>query len=299
MKILPIASALGADVEGVDLSKPLGLARRQALNDAWQKHLVLRFRGQSLDPAQLIAFSRNFGELERHDNYQGEMRHPDHAELLVVQAKEIRGERVVFGQQWHADLTYTLRPAKASCLYCVQLPPVGGDTLFTNMQRAYDTLTPAWRRIADRLQVVHDVGNGYSHRSKSAEQKAEVLRRNPPVIQPMVRAHPETGRPGLYVSEWMCRQIVGMSEEESRGILRFLFRHSTQPALQFRQTWQVGDVLLWDNYATLHMAMADYPAGAPRQMLRTSISGTASGAPWPVQPHATARSIPTQERVNA
>jgi taurine dioxygenase len=299
MNIHPIASALGADVDGVDLRRPLDPAMRVALTDAWRRHLVLRFRGQSLTPEQLIAFSRNFGNLERHDNYQGEMRHPAHPELLIVRAREIRGEHIVFGQQWHADLTYTLRPAKASCLYCQALPPVGGDTLFTNMQLAYDALTPAFRRIVGRLHAVHDLSNGRSHRDKTAEQRAEVYRRNPPVMQPVTRPHPETGRPALYVSEWMCKRIVGMTEDESRDILAFLFQHSTRPEFQFRQTWKVGDVLLWDNYATLHMALADYPAGAPREMLRTSIVGEPSGAPWPPQADTGSSYAPTKQRAIA
>jgi len=293
MNIRPIASALGADVEGLDLRKPLDAGVRAQLVEAWQKHLVLRFRDQDLTPDQVIAFSRNFGELERHDNYQGEMRHPDHAELLVVKANVIRGERVVFGQQWHADLTYTLRPAKGSCLYCQVLPPVGGDTLFSNMQMAYDTLSPKLQSILDRLDAVHDLGNGRSHRAKTPEQKAEVRRRNPPVTQPMVRIHPVTGRKTLFVSEWMCKQIAGMSEEESLGILNYLFAHSTKPEFQFRQTWRVGDVVLWDNCATIHMALADYPAGAARELIRTSIVGGPSGAPCPAP--AAAQDVLIQE----
>jgi taurine dioxygenase len=280
MKVTPIAAALGADVSDLDLAMPLDAVTRAALLDAWHQHQVLRFRGQALSPEDLIAFSRHFGELERHDNYQGEMRHPDHAELLVVKATEVKGERVVFGQQWHSDLSYTLRPAKGSALYCLVLPPVGGDTLFASMQAAYDALSPALQRILERLHVVHDLGHGRSHRHKTPEQKAEVRRRNPPVSQPMVRVHPATGRKSLFVSEWMCCRIVGMSEEEGQGLLDFLFRHSTQPEYQFRQSWQVGDVLLWDNRSTVHMALADYPTGAARELIRTSIVGEASGVPW-------------------
>jgi taurine dioxygenase len=277
MKIVPIASALGADVVDLDLPQPMSAAQRDQLIQAWRSHLVLRVRGQSLNPEGLIGFSRNFGELERHDNYLPEVRHEDHPEVLLIKSTNVKGEQVVFGQQWHADLTYTLHPAKGACLYCVKLPPAGGDTLFSNMYLAYETLSPAMRTIVDRLEAVHDLTHGNSYRHKTLEQIEQARRRNPAVIQPLVRVHPHTGRKALCVSEWMCRRIVGMSEDESHGILRFLFDHSTRPEFTFRQTWQIGDVLLWDNYATIHMALKDYAPGAPRELLRTSIAGVACG----------------------
>ena len=279
IRILPIAAALGAEIAGVDLSKSVDSGMQAALREAWLRHLVLLFRGQSLAPRDLIEFSARFGPLERHDNYQPELRHPDHPELLVVKITEVSGRRVVFGQQWHADLSYTLRPSMGSCLYCLKIPPVGGDTLFANMALAYEALSAPMRRIVDRLQAVHDLTNGRSHRDATPEQKEATRRRNPPVVQPLVRVHPETGRKALFVSEWMCTRIIGMSEEEGRGLLDFLCRHSTSEDFTFRQSWQVGDVLLWDNRATVHMALADYPPDAPREMLRTSISGDPIGVP--------------------
>lgn len=277
MEIRRIANALGAEVEGVDLSLPLTPARRDELNAHWLEHLVLRFRGQRLTPEQHIAFSRQFGVLETHENYTPELRHPDHPELLVVKAKTLGGRRITFGQQWHADLSYTTRPAKGSALYCLKMPPVGGDTLWSNMVMAYETLSPAMRRIADRLECVHELTNGRSHRNATPAQRAASLELNPPVIQPVVRVHPETGRKALFVSEWMCTRVVGMSPEEGRGIIDFLCRHSTREELTFRQRWQPGDVVLWDNRATVHMALADYPPDADRELLRTSIAGEPLG----------------------
>jgi len=277
MKITPLASALGAQIDGLDIAHPLSDIQRNELLEAWRQHLVLRFRGTPLTPEQLIAFSKNFGQLEQHSNYQAEVVHPEHPEVLMIRATNIRGERIIFGQQWHADLTYTLRPAKGACLHSVVLPPIGGDTLFTNMELAYQTLSPTMKRLIDDLEVIHDLGNGKSHRNKTPEQKAAVRKRNPPVVQPMVRVNPDTGKKALFVSEWMCRRIVGMSEDESESLLSFLFRHCTQPEFQFRQSWNVGDTILWDNRSTLHMALADYPSGVPREMIRTSILGQASG----------------------
>jgi taurine dioxygenase len=279
MDVRPIASALGAEVSGVDLSQPLSDSQVQALRQAWLEHLVLLFRDQKLTTTQLIEFSGQFGELERHDNYQSELRHPDHPELLVVKARTVGGRRIVFGQQWHSDLSYTLRPSMGSCLYCLHLPSVGGDTLFANMYKAYEALSPAMQRIVDRLQAVHDLSNGRSHSDATPEQRAATLGRNPPVIQPVVRVHPETGRRALFVSEWMCSRIVGMTEDEGLGLLQFLFEHSTRPEFTLRQIWRVNDVLMWDNRATVHMALADYPAGELRELLRTSIRGEPHGLP--------------------
>jgi taurine dioxygenase len=194
-----------------------------------------------------------------------------------VKARQVDGRRITFGQQWHSDLSYTTRPSKGSVLHCLTLPPVGGDTLFANMYMAYDELSPAMKRIVDSLECVHDITHGRSHRDTTRAQHEATLQRNPPVIQPVVRPHPETGRKALFVSEWMCTRIVGMTHEEGVGLIDFLCRHSTREEFTFRQRWRVGDVLVWDNRATVHMALADYPADAQRELLRTSITGSPLG----------------------
>ena len=279
MEVVRLANALGAEVRGLDLSQPLSESAVRELRAHWLEHLVLRFRDQSLTPEAFIAFSRRFGELERHDGYAPELRHPAHPELLQVTATEVGGRRVVFGQQWHSDLSYTLRPALGSCLYCVALPEVGGDTLFANMIMAYERLSPVMRRIVDRLEAVHDLANGRSHRDDTPEQLAALRRRHPPVIQQLVRVHPETGRRALYLSEWMVRGIVGLTDDEGAGLVRFLCEESVREELTFRQTWRVGDVVLWDNRATVHMALADYPPDQQRLLLRTSLVGEPHGRP--------------------
>lgn len=277
MKVIPLASALGARVDGLDLSKELAAEQVAQLREAWLEHQVLLFRDQHLTPANLIAFSERFAPSEKHDNYQGELRHPDHSELLVVRARKVEGQRVVFGQQWHSDLSYTTRPSLGSCLYCLKLPPVGGDTLFANMYLALETLSPTLQRILESLNVIHDLTNGGYYVNATRDHIDAARKRNPPVVQPAVHTHPETGRKALFLSEWMCPRFEGMSKEESRGLLEHLFRHSTRPELVFRQSWRVGDVLMWDNRCTVHMALADYPAGSERELLRTSMVGSPQG----------------------
>ncbi|MEO5691798.1 MAG: TauD/TfdA family dioxygenase [Usitatibacter sp.] len=277
METVQIASALGTEVRGVDLSKPLGPELVSAIHAAWMKDPVLLFRDQKMEPKSLIAFSAHFGPLERHDNYQPELRYEEYPELLRVKTTQVAGRRVTFGQQWHSDLSYTLRPALGSVLYSLKLPAVGGDTLFSNMYLAYETLSPTMKRIVDGLECVHDHSFGAAHRDGSPEHLAAARMRNPPVVQPVVRVHPVTGRKALFVSEWMCSRIVGMTPDEGRGLIDFLCRHSTREEFTFRQRWRVGDVLMWDNRATVHMALADYSDDSSRELMRTSIAGTPMG----------------------
>jgi taurine dioxygenase len=279
MQVDRLANALGAEVVGLDLSAPLADDLQRELRAHWLEHKVLLFRGQHLTPPQLLAFTRRFGELERHDSYPQHLRHPDHAELLLVKASEIDGRRVTFGQQWHGDLTYTLCPAAGACLYCLTMPPVGGDTVFANIEMALAALSPTLRTLLDRLEAVHDITHGRSFARATAAQLEAARLRNPPVIQPVVRRHPETGRSGLFISEWMCSRFAGMTEDESAGLLRFLNAHCVREEFTLRQRWQVGDVLLWDNRSTIHVALADYPSQADRKLLRASIIGEPLGRP--------------------
>ena len=277
MRTVRLASALGVEVKGMDLSRSLTDAQVADLRQVWLEHLVLLFRDQSLTPKQLIDFSVRFGKLETHENYQSELRQPDHPELLVVRTTHLDGRRIAFGQQWHSDLSYTLRPSMGSCLYCLKMPEVGGDTLFSNTIMAYEALSATMQSVIEPLEAIHDITNGRSFIGASHEHIEAARRRNPPVVQPVVRVHPETGRKALFVSEWMCSRIAGTSAEESLGLVRFLCQHSVREEFTFRQRWRPGDVLMWDNRATVHMAMADYPDSAERELLRTSIKGNLQG----------------------
>ncbi len=275
--VKPLSSALGAEVEGLDLSQPLDDATVAQLRKSWLEHQVLLFRGQDVTDDQFIRFSACFGELHNHQNYQEELVHPTRKELLVVKSHAVNGKVIRFGQEWHSDMSYTTRPAMASVLGARRLPPVGGDTLWSNMYMAYDTLAEPVKRMVDALSAVHDVTNGSSHIGDRADIRIANMKRNPPVLQPIVRVHPETGRRALFVSEWMCTRIPGLSEIESDSILSMLFKHSTRSEFVYRQKWKLGDVLIWDNRCTVHMALRDYGSEFSREMIRTSLVGTPSG----------------------
>ena len=279
MEVRRLANALGAEISGIDLAHPLSAAQADAVRAAWHEHLVLLFRNQRLSPDAHIAFSRHFGELDRHEALP-RYRHPDHPEIFMITNHEVDGKASATrntGRQWHNDMSYTVRPAMGSLLYCRECPSVAGDTMFANMVRAYETLSKPMRDFLDPLWAVHDVMGSRDLRKRDPAQIAEIRKLTPPVAQPVVRTHPATGRKALNVHEMMCTHFVGMTREESRPILEFLYEHSTPHENVYRHRWQVDDLLMWDNRCTLHIALADYEHTSPRHMLRTTLLGEPMG----------------------
>lgn len=291
IKVVPLGYAAGAAVQGLDLSRPLAPGQQAALQAAWNEHLVLVFPGQKLDAPGLIAFTRNFGEVERNDNVPY-YRDPDYPEVLLVSNKPRDGKPSQTrntGRNWHSDLSYTTRPAKGSVLMCKEKPDVGGDTMFANMYMAYESLSAPMKKFVEDLQAIHDISLIKGFERRDPEQVAALKRRNPPIVHSVVRVHPETGRKLLFVSE-RIRSFVGMTDEESRPILDFLNRHATSPEFVYRHKWSVDDVVMWDNRCTLHIALADFDQTQPRHMMRCSILGDVSGAVLDEQ-EADARSL--------
>jgi taurine dioxygenase len=279
MHVRRLANGLGARIEGVDLARPVDDATLALIRRAWLDHLVLVFPQQHITPAQHIAFSRHFGELDLHESLP-HYRHPEHPEILLVTNRQVNGkpsETRNTGKQWHIDLSYTLRPSKGALLHCQEIPEVGGDTVFGNMYMAYETLSPPLRAFLDGLEAVHDFTTIRANARRDPEQLANMTRLNPPVAQRAVQVHPETGRRSLYVTEMLTSHFVGMSREESEPILRYLFEHSVQHEFTYRHRWQQGDILMWDNRCTMHLALSDFDPAAPRHMFRTTLQGTPSG----------------------
>jgi taurine dioxygenase len=239
---------------------------------------VLLIRNQDLTPEQHITFSRHFGELELHPNRYN--RDADHPELYIVTNKMIDNrpsDTARVGRKWHSDGAYKVKPSMGSLLYSREIPPVGGDTLFTNMYLAYETLSPKLREILDALHAVNDRGAAQNNRNVDPARLAERLKLTPPVINPVVRVHPETGRKALFVGPNVTTRFEDMTVEESRPLLEFLFAHSVRPEFIFRHRWQVHDLLMWDNRCTMHLAPPDYDLTQPRYMMRTTVAGTPLG----------------------
>jgi taurine dioxygenase len=277
MDIQPISKVMGAEVRGVDLSRPLDDAAFGEILHAFHRHMLLVFPAQQIDAAQQVAFSRRFGELQVHvlDQY----RHPQHAEIFV-QSNVDRKTGKTTGTHpdkgslvWHSDLSFLPRPALATTLYGIEVPDEGGDTLFADMCAAYDALDQDTKALLETLRAVHDIS---VQRVRAGEEPMTERQRAeaPPVEHPAVRTHPATGRKALYLSRH-ASHVVGMPPAQSDALLERMQAHATSERFVYRHRWRVRDVVLWDNRCTLHSA-TPYDAGARRRVLhRTVVKGDA------------------------
>ena len=273
--VTPLGFAAGAQVTGIDLRAPLSELQQRQINKAWLEHIVLIFPGQELTPEQQIAFTGRFGTLDQHESQAPTTLHPQHREILVLSNKMVNGKKsgtYNSGRNWHTDLSYTARLAKGAVLHCKEKPPVGGDTMWANLHLALETLSPSIRTLIDGLEAVHDVTLVRGIEQRDPVVVAEMKKRNPPVIHPVVRTHPETGRKSLLVNQ-RIRRFVGMSDEESQSLLAMLNAHATSPEFVYRHRWSVGDVVMWDNRCSCHVALGDFDQTKPRVMYRCSLEG--------------------------
>jgi taurine dioxygenase len=270
--------ALGLEVIGLDLSRPLDDETIAALRRALADHGVLLFRNQKITPQQHVDFSRRFGELEHHVLKDYLM--AGHPELYVISNVKKDGKavgRAGAGQYWHSDLSYVEKPALGSIMYAIEIPETGGDTLFANMFAAYESLSAPIQQLLSGLKAVHDFAytqaTQIAGKGRTRPASAEELAKVPPVEHPVIRAHPENGRKALYANQGMTTHISGLQPMESSAILQMLFAHSTRPEFVYRHSWRVGDVVFWDNRSTMHCAVDDYSDDERRLMVRTTIKG--------------------------
>lgn len=276
-EIRPLDAALGAEVIGLDLDQPLSAEDFGRIHRAHLDYHVVVFRDQRITPAQQIAFSRRFGPLQIHVLHQFQL--ADHPEILIVSNVLKDGKPIGLGDAghfWHSDLSYKETPSLGSLLHAIELPAEGGDTLFANMHAAYDGLPAALKQKIEGLTAEHTYLARYAELQKRSpwrpnltpEQIAQVK----PVVHPVVRTHPETGRRALFVSEHFTTRIVGLPDDESRALLDELFAHSVRPEYVYRHQWREHDLVFWDNRSLLHLA-AGTPDHLRRVMFRTTIEG--------------------------
>ena len=275
--VKPLSGVLGAEVVGLDLSKPLNDEMIGAIRLALLKfNGLLVFRAQYITPEQHIGFSRRFGPLVIHVLRKYLL--PGHPEILRVSNLIENGEPIGLGDAggfWHSDLSYTPRPSLGSLLHALELPCGGGDTSFADTTAAYEALPMDIKQQLESMEAVHSYTDRYDRlrASKwrpalSEEQKKEV----PDVTHPVVRTHPETGRRSLFVNEGFTTRILGIPEFESRDLLQFLFSHSIGPRFVYRHHWDDHDLIFWDNRCTIHTAHG-CPPQFRRHMHRTTIEG--------------------------
>lgn len=278
ISIQKISTAVGAVIEGVDLSDSVPSKIFEALQIAVAEHGVLVFRDQDLTPAQHVGFSRQFGSLETHVISEALL--DGYPEIYVISNVVEDGKpkgRPYAGTYWHSDLSYMPVPAMGSMMYALRIPEIGGDTMFANMYLAYETLSSGLQRMLEQLRAVHDFGHAdkrfFSQRGAKARLNDTAKKKTPPVEHPVVRTHPTTGRKALFINPGFTSRFVDMTEEESEPLLEYLFQHITQPAFIYRHRWQVNDLVFWDNRCTIHHAIRDYGEDSPRHMHRTTVSG--------------------------
>jgi len=274
-EVRKLSNAVGAEIVGFKVSTDLSDACIAEIRALFLKYQVLLFRDQNISHDVHIAFSRRFGVLDNHKSVP-EYRHPQYPELIRV-TNEGREPSKVFGRQWHSDHSMALKPAMASLLHAHVLPEVGGDTCFSNMYMAYDTLSSGLKGLVDPLEAAHSVVAARHLRGLDPETLNGKLTRNPPVVHPVVLVHPETGRKALYVNEMMTSHFAGMTVEESEPLLGYLYQHSTRDEFVYRHQWRRHDILMWDNRCTMHLALADYDHSQLRDLYRTTVEGDRAG----------------------
>lgn len=275
-----LSGHIGAEIAGLDL-KALDDGEVAAVRAAWLEHKVVFFPGQELAPGDLARAAARFGKVEAlHD---GLRRHPDDDRVLLVETRDGEGDGPN-GASWHSDVTFAACPPMASMMLAVELPPVGGDTLFASMTAAWDALSPPLKAAVEGLEAFHDglpYFAPYLRNVAPAEAAARIARlraEEPGAVHPVVRVHEETGKKALFVNRPFTQRLIGLSEIESRRLLDLLIEHCEQPSFQLRWRWRKGDVAFWDNRHAMHYPAYDYGLHH-RAMHRVTLAGTRPRGP--------------------
>ncbi len=276
LKLVPLCGDFGVEALGLDISQTLGVATIQALRAGFDRHRLLVVRGQNLAPAAHIAFTRYFGEPEIHVlNEYHQSLHPEIFELSNIGAdgkpNAVHPDRGTLF--WHSDGSFQQTPALATLLYAEQVPTKGGHTLFADMIGAFEALGTAERSRFRTLRVLHDLHVSRLKAGYDGMTDAQRLQA-PPVEQPLVRIHTPTGRHALYLGSH-GQDFVGCSEHESRGLFERIMNHCTEPRFIYEHVWRAGDLVMWDNTATVHRGTEYDTATEPRVVRRTVLKGSA------------------------
>ena len=263
-----LSAAIGAEITGVDLAVPVSTDVQDAIYQVLIDRSVIFFPGQDITPAAHRAFAATFGTLGRRHPLYAHVPGFDEITLLSFGAGNPPDT-----DGWHTDLTFQQNPPFASVLVARDLPPVGGDTLWSSLCAAYDALPDEVKAHVAGKVAVHDMGefrNEFAKGESDGIKITEAMQRFGCAVHPMVATHPVTGRPILYVNEGFTIHVVGMNSRQSRRLLTYLFDHLDRPEYQVRHTWQPGTLAMWDNRCTSHYAVADY-LPAPRTMHRITV----------------------------
>jgi taurine dioxygenase len=275
-EIIPTGAALGAEIRGLDLAKPLDDITFAEVERAYNHCGVIFFRDQHITPPQQVAFTRRFGEIEF--NIFGERWSvPGSPEIVVVSNVAESGQPIGVrraGENWHSDMCYAAQPPRGTMLYALEIPDLFGlplgDTEFASAAAAYDAVPETLRQQIEGRRAVFD----FAGRKRAFPPKQSEIVRYPPVVHPIIRSHPYTGRKCLYIMRDDCTGIEGMEQEEAEPLIAALADHIVKPAFLYRHQWRPGDLLLWDNCTVQHRAIQDYDLPLRRLMHRTTMGGS-------------------------
>jgi taurine dioxygenase len=273
--VQPISGALGAEIFGADLSKDLNNETWDDIHQAFLDHVVVFFRDQDLSIERHKEIGARFGPLHVHPLVKTKI--AEHPEILIIEKSP--DEKVADVNVWHSDVSFGAEPPLGSLLYAEVLPPYGGDTMWANMYLAYDTLSDGMKAMLGGLNALHGMtsywqkdGPRHSGQKRTVNIDFDKVAAMEPVSHPIVRTHPETGRKALYVNPAFTMRIDGMTEEESKPILDYLYKHATRPEFTCRFRWSPGALGIWDNRCAMHLPINDY-VGHARRMRRVTVQG--------------------------
>ena len=277
LDVRPMSGHTGAEILGVDLSKPLDPAVVAEIRATLLQWKVVFFRDQEITQEQHIAFGRLFGEVTpAHPTLPAMF--PEHPEILLldnqaIAGAESNGKGPSIESRWHTDVTFVPNPPMASILRGVVVPPYGGDTQWTNLVTAYETLSAPLQRLCDELHAVHHnflpIGRGEMPTKLKEQFQSKDIRS----VHPVVRVHPETGEKALFVNPNFTSHIQELSRKEGGHLLAMLYEHIASPNFTCRFRWAPGSIAFWDNRATCHLVPTDVPAGMHRSMQRITLAG--------------------------
>ncbi len=274
--VQPLSGAVGAVIEGVDLSEPLHEATLAKLKRTYDEFGVIFFRDQQLSPEDHIAFAEQWGKINVNRFFQPVEGYP-----RIAEVRKEPEQKYAIGSGWHTDHSYDEVPAMGSILYALEVPSKGGDTLFSSMSKAYDALSDGLKEMLGTLQAHHSSRHVFGAEAARDEEEYGGRIGNPKLatqdaIHPVILTHPRTGKKGIYVNPDFTVKIHGWSKEESDPLLQFLYQHAARPEFQCRFRWERGSIAFWDNLATWHYALNDYH-GERRLMHRITLDGTPIG----------------------
>jgi taurine dioxygenase len=275
VKIQALTPTLGAVLTGVDLAQTLHDDDFAVMRQAFARYGVIFFRDQHLSPEQHIAFAKRWAPIEINPFFKAVPGYPEIAEV-----RKDADQTTNIGGDWHTDHSYNTAPSMGSMLLARQLPPHGGDTLFADMGLAYEALSDGLKKTLNGLRAVHSASHvfggqgGYAKLGDIGQRVGTSAPLSADVVHPVVIAHPDTGRKTLYVNAAFTVRFEGWTEQESAGLLHYLYQHAGSPQFCCRFEWQPGSMAFWDNRATWHRALNDYP-GHLRLMHRITVQGQA------------------------